>query len=164
MHRREHRIPRETILAVPVSQQRSQGPENRQNLFSALFFAVGGSQIRPRPVYRDFWFCHTIDRCQEVMAHAGTHFLTILPFNNIDVHSRKPIFTAGRVGAHPKKSYRNFKNHESDQKSANFRTLQKPTTWLNGWFGKCAWGRDNLIACQRISEPAAGIYKNPDKY
>ena len=47
MHRREHRIPRETILVVPVSQQRSQGPENRQNRFSALFSPSAASQIGP---------------------------------------------------------------------------------------------------------------------
>ena len=140
MHRREHRIPRETTLVVPVSRQRSQGLENRKNRFSALFFAVGGSPDRPRPVYRDFWDVPLVDRCQEVMRHAGTHFLTILPFATIHVHSRKPFFRAGRVGPHQKKSYRNLKNHDSDQKSVNIITLQKSTTWLNGWFGKLRLG------------------------
>ena len=134
-----HKTLRCVDLTLPVRWWRSQGLENRQMDFRH-FFAFGGSQIRPRLPYRDFWFCHTIDGCQEVVAQACACFSTIEPFHTIDVHSRKPIFMAGRAGPHRKKSYRNLKKSENRQKAAHIRTLQKSTTRTDGWFGKLRLG------------------------
>ena len=97
-----HKTLRGVALTLPVRWWRSQGLQNRQNRFSALF------RLRRVPdpalaAVSGFLFVDVVDGCQEVVAQACACFLTIEPFDAIDVHSRKPIFMAWPAVAHRKK-------------------------------------------------------------
>ena len=125
------RAPRPTGMLAEVTGSRKP---------AKLIFAFGGSRIRPRLPYRGFLRCQVIDGFLEVVAQACACFSTTKPFDAMYVHYRKPIFMAGRDGAHPQKSYRNLKNLENRQKCSDFITLQESTTRTDSWFGKLRLG------------------------
>ena len=95
---------------------------------------------RQNLVYRDFLdVLHTseVSRVDLTRRDARFEYTTLQYY---PWASWKSIVVSKFGSPRPKKNTRFLKNHGSDQNQRYIITLQKSTTWLNGWFGKLRLG------------------------